>query len=254
MRLILLASIAWDGSAQDGSGQASDAEAWLRRAEAAADKQQSQQAVELATEAIKRDAMLADAYYLRGREKFRVGDFAGSVSDFDEFVKLRPTARSRLWERGISCYYAQRFQEGADQFAAYQDFDDSDVENAVWHVMCLSRIHGLAAAQRQIMPVKADTRVPMAQVYRLFRGDGMPQDVIQAAADTTLTDEQRRTARFYAHLYVGLFHEVSGNEALARQHLTEAADKFRVPHYMWHVAQVHASRWKSAPAEDAQSP
>ena len=146
-------------------------------------------------------------------------------------MALRPDQRRRLWERGISCYYAGRYREGADQFTAYQDFDDSDVENAVWHVLCLSRIDGLAAAQRQMMKVKRDERVPMMSIYDLFRrpkshATGRPADTSSIAE---LSADQRRTAYFYAHLYIGLFFEASGDERQAREHISIAAEKYRNP-------------------------
>jgi lipoprotein NlpI len=247
--VVVFAAAGWLAAGQSSQAQLSDAEQWLVRAQQAASQQQSQQAVESATAAIERDPKLAEAYYVRGRSRFCLADFSGSATDFDRFVELRPAARMRLWERGISCYFAKRFQDGTDQFSAYQDFDDSDVENAVWHLMCLSQIHGLAEAQRQMMPVKSDARVPMAQIDRLFRGEGTIREVFQAATQAALSDDQRHTATFYAHLYVGLFHEISGDETQARQHVTDAAEKFRVPHYMWHVARVHKSRWQ--PASDS---
>ena len=47
-------------------------------------------AVRLASEAIGLDAKLSVAYYLRGRERFRLGMIQESVQDFDKHVKLSP--------------------------------------------------------------------------------------------------------------------------------------------------------------------
>ena len=43
----------------------------------------------------------------------------------------------------------------------------------------------------------------------------------------------------YAHLYLGLFYEATGDAALARKHMRLAAVDFRMDHYMGKVAQVH---------------
>ena len=45
---------------------------------------------------------------------------------------LRPDQEPAHWKRGISYYYAGRFDEGRKQFEGYQTVDDNDVENAVW--------------------------------------------------------------------------------------------------------------------------
>ena len=46
---------------------------------------------------------------------------------------------------------------------------------------------------------------------------------------------------FYAHLYLGLYYEVTGDAAKAKEHL-ELATRHKIGHYMWNVADVHAKR------------
>ncbi|MBW3597026.1 MAG: tetratricopeptide repeat protein [Planctomycetes bacterium] len=78
----------------------------LRRAAEFAEQGQSRQAAEAATQAIELQPDLADAYYLRGREHFRLGEVEKSVADFEKLVQLRPRRAASLWELGISYYYA----------------------------------------------------------------------------------------------------------------------------------------------------
>src|SRR4051812_20490107 len=82
----------------------------------AAKANDSRQAVALLTELLKQEPSRAEGYYWRGREWFRLGEVDESLADFDKFVELQPEARSRQWERGITCYYAGKFKEGAAQF------------------------------------------------------------------------------------------------------------------------------------------
>jgi lipoprotein NlpI len=215
--------------------------AQAQQARAAGD---SRLAVELATRSLEQDPRLAEAYYLRGCDQFRLGQVGLSATDFDRYLELRPDQRSRLWERGISCYYAGRFQDGADQFVAYQQFDNRDVENVVWHVLCLSRILGLKEARKQLMPADGDPRIPMAAIHRLFAGKASVEDVLSEVKQRPLDDAARRTANFYAHLYIGLYHEAAGNEQQARQFITAAADQYSDANYMGDVARVHAARWR----------
>ena len=82
------------------------------------------------------------------------------------------------------------------------------------------------------MPISGDPRVPMAEVYQLFRGQMEPEAVLAAAGTA---DQQL----FYAHLYLGLYCEAMGEEAKAAEHVRKAADDYPVGHYMWEVARVH---------------
>lgn len=53
---------------------------------------------------------------LQGMQRFRQADVDGSIALFDQAEKLDSSLRPFLWQRGISYYYANRFQEGSDQF------------------------------------------------------------------------------------------------------------------------------------------
>lgn len=50
-----------------------------------------------------------------GMEKFRKNDVEGSVGDFDAALAARPAVRPYLWQRGLSLYYLQRYEDGAQQ-------------------------------------------------------------------------------------------------------------------------------------------
>ncbi len=244
-RTLAMACFAIGTALPTSHAQPIDARQMLDRAQQASIAHQRRQAIEWASKAIAQDPSLAEAFYLRGRERFCVAEFATAADDFDCYAELRPDQRPRLWERGIACYYAGRFRAGADQFSAYQDFDDSDVENAVWHVLCLSRIVGTEAARRQMLNVRQDPRIPMMTIYKMFKGQSTPPDVLQAVEQAELERDQRLAANFYANLYIGLFYEMSGDEDRAREHITKAAEKHRISHYMGDVARVHADRWRA---------
>lgn len=215
---------------------------YLQQALIAASDRQNERAIKLADQAIAAGTTDPTVYYLRGRERLRSQDIAGSLADFDHYIELAPDRRPRLWERGIACYYAGQFQAGADQFAAYQTFDGNDVENAVWHVACLARVSDLATAQRKLLPVRLDRRVPMMEIYDLFRGTGTAEQVLAAAETGEVSPAQRLYHRFYAHLYLGLYYEVANDAERARTHMLQAADDYPNEHYMWDMAKLHADR------------
>jgi lipoprotein NlpI len=220
----------------------------LKQATVAAEKGDHDRAVVLLSDAITKDPKRAIAWYLRGRANFCAGKVAESVADFDKYVELSPNAESRQWERGISYYYAGEFAKGAKQFELYQTYHDQDVENSVWRYLCVAKSEGVEKAQANMLPIDRDARVPMMEIYDLYRGKLKPEDVLKTAEAGNPTKEVLNTRLFYAHLYLGLWHEAGGRAADAKKHLLQA-EQHKIGHYMWDVAHVHADRLRAAAKE-----
>jgi lipoprotein NlpI len=246
----------------------------IQAAEAALKKGSPAEAIELATKAIAADSREPRAYFLRGRayqgtrnhakavadydaglklnprttmayqyrgeEHFRLGNFKESVADFDKFIELAPTQSLHHWQRGISLYYAGRFEDGRKQFELHQTVNANDVENAAWHYLCAARVSGVEKAREALIPIEQDGRVPMMQVHALFAGKAKADDVFAAAKAGNPPPAELDNRLFYAHLYLGLYHEAAGNIKLAREHIFKAAADFKADHYMGDVARVHA--------------
>ena len=202
--------------------------------------------------AIERDPAAPEVHYVRGRSRFASGLVNESLTDFDKFLERRPAHESRLWERGISLYYAGRYEEGARQFALYQTYFTNDVENSVWRYLCMARSDSVTKARKEMLPIKQDRRVPMMEIYALFAGKATADDVLRAADSTGANKAQLNHQMFYAHLYLGLFYEADGDKALAAKHLKIAAEKHKIGHYMWDVANVHSRRLSKAAEETKQ--
>ena len=117
--------------------------------------------------------------------------------------------------------------------------DTNDVENAVWHYLCNARAVGVEKARAAMLKIGKDRRVPMMEVYALYAGKAKPDDVLTAARAGEPSKDDLNRRLFYAHLYLGLYYEVSGDARKARSHLELAADKYRIGHYMGDVARVH---------------
>jgi lipoprotein NlpI len=186
------------------------------------------------------DPKAAEAYDHRGSEQFKLGKIQESLDDFDRYLKLRPQASAGHWKRGISLWYAGRYDEGRKQFEGYEKVDTNDVENAVWHFLCAARLVGIERARASMLKIGKDRRVPMMEVYELYRGHSRPADVLAAAEAGDVSDAERRQRLFYAHLYLGLYFDVLGDREKALAHLELAADRYRIGHYMGDVAHVHA--------------
>ena len=177
---------------------------------------------------------------LRGTEKFKLRRFNEAIADFDQECRLEPAREPWHWKRGLAYYYAGQYGKGRDQFQQYHDREDSDVENAVWRVLCMARMPavGLKKAQDDILVVRRDSRVPMMEVYALFAGKARPDDVLEAI-ERGQPDKYDRIARtFYGNLYLGLYFDMTGEPKRAVEHLTAAVAN-PIEHFMWDIAKLH---------------
>lgn len=177
----------------------------------------------------------ADAAFDQALKDFVAGRIVESVAGFDRVVALVPSAAPQLWQRGIALYYAGRYADCRKQFELHRTVNPNDVENPVWHFLCVS--HQEASPQKAraaLLPVGKDGRRPMPQIYEMFRGTLTPQAVLAAAGSDL-------ESQFYAEAYVGLYYEGTGNAGEGCTHLRIAAsEKFaNVGGYMHRVVQLH---------------
>ena len=100
----------------------------------------------------------------------------------------------------------------------------------------MARQDGLAQAQRSMLKVGPDKRVPMRAIYEMFKGERQPAEVLKAAEAGTPAAETLKQQRSDAHLYVGLYLDLTGERQRALMHLDRAADEYAIPHYMADVA------------------
>lgn len=191
------------------------------------------------TRAIEAEPKRSELWQRRGSIRFKEGRFADSLADFDRYLEMEPTQAISHWQRGITCWYAGKFAAGEKQFADYQNYHDADVENAVWRCMCQAKASNLAAAQRDMLKVGPDARVPMKEIYGLFKGTHKPEDVMAATEAGKAAEGDRNSRRFYANLYVAIWYDLTGEPTKALDHLDRATERHRIGHYMWDVARVH---------------
>ena len=165
---------------------------------------------------------------------FEAGRITESAAGFDTLVKVSPSVTPQLWQRGIALYYAGRYADCREQFELHRTVNPADVENAAWHFLCVARAESPEQARAALLPVGPDARVPMRQIYEMFRGALTPGQVLEAAGS-------QAAAQFYAQLYVGLYFEAIRDDRRALEHITAAAaDRYAAAGgYMHTVAKVH---------------
>lgn len=159
----------------------------------------------------------------QGVEELREGRIEASLAALDAVAEADPVAMPHLWQRGIAQYFAGKYREGREQFEAHRRVNPHDVENATWHFLCIAATDGVDQARRAMLPAPGDGRVPMNELYALYKGTGDRAAVDAAVEAVPAGSAARGTARFYADLYIGLLSHAEGNAAEAEQHLTAAA-------------------------------
>lgn len=179
-----------------------------------------------------------DAYNRRGEEHFKRGRIRESLADFDRAIALQPRLAPYHWQRGISLYYAGRYEDGRKQFELHQTVNGNDVENAVWRYLCMARPGGVAAARAGLLPIAHDRRVPMMEIYGLYRGTASIENVMAAVRAGNPPPDVLSGRLFYAYLYIGLHYEAVGAAKLARENIGLAVEQM-ADHYMGDVARVH---------------
>ena len=204
-----------------------------------ASKRKFAEAVEAFTKVIEEKPDFPQTWQHRGSAYFRMAKLKEALADFDQFLKLRPDQAPYHWQRGIVLYYLNKFEEGAKQFEIHKTVNAEDVENSVWHFLCLARHKDVDFARKQLIPVSKDPRVPMKEVFDMFAGKIKPEEVLAACQKEDPTANELKNRLFFGHLYVGLYYEAIGKTTESKTHIDKAAGEFYVPHYMGDVAKIH---------------
>lgn len=199
------------------------------------------------TEWIERGEPTAGDWHLRGACRYRDGRIDAALADWDRELELDPSRAPSHWQRGIALAQAGRHAEGRRQFELHRTVNPNDVENALWHFVCVAADEGTTVALAALIETRGDPRRPMSELFDLYRGAASPADVIEAARRTGAEDSPaRRQAMFYADLYLGLYHEAHGRGSEADRHLRAADAAAQAAgetpgarHYMHDVAAIH---------------
>ena len=155
----------------------------------------------------------------QGMQAFAAGKVEESIRIYDSIIEASPASKPYLWQRGLSLYYADRFADGAEQFAADVAVNPNDTEEQIWHLLCLSQVKGsLDAARPFKLTVGTDRRPVMRAAQALFLSGGSEAEA--ALADIAKNGDSG--AKFYAALYLSLYYESLAEKAKAENRMKEA--------------------------------
>lgn len=187
-----------------------------------------------------------------GMSLFAANKVEESIAAYDQVISAQPSMKPYLWQRGLALYYADRFTDGAEQFAADVAVNPNDTEEQIWHLLCLAQVKsGLAAARQAALTVGTDRRPVMRAAQALFLGKTDASE-LQAFAQGNSGDGDK----FYANLYLGLYGEATGDAAEARKRISQSvagryAKGSGASDPMVELAKVHLQRrgWVNGKAE-----
>eukprot|EP00268_Persea_americana_P049273 TRINITY_DN5272_c0_g1_i14.p1 TRINITY_DN5272_c0_g1~~TRINITY_DN5272_c0_g1_i14.p1 ORF type:complete len:269 (+),score=43.31 TRINITY_DN5272_c0_g1_i14:134-940(+) len=172
----------------------------------------------------------------RGMQLFRQGDVHGSLVEFDKAIELDPRQKAYLWQRGLTLYYLDRFEEGAEQFRLDIAVNPNDIEESIWCFLCEAQLYGVDEARKRFLEVGRDPRPVMHEAYNMFKDGGDPSKFVSEF----LNGQQHEY--FYASLYAGLYYESQNNPDAAKFHLVAACQSpygLSSGDYMASLATVH---------------
>jgi lipoprotein NlpI len=169
-----------------------------------------------------------------GMAQLTNGEIDASITSFDTAEALDPSLKAKLWQRGISYYYAGRYQEGADQFKIDLEFNPNDVEESIWNFMCNVKLKGLEYAQKQLLPIDGERRQALRVAFQAFKSEITPEELGTVDENTTTAHD-----RFYREFYAGLYYEVLGDDDNAKKWLLKSAEHVIERDYMSKIAVMH---------------
>jgi len=196
--------------------------------------------------AARADDASASTLSRRGMAAFTQNNVEESITLFDAAEAKDPRFRTRLWQRGLSYYYAKKYDAAAEQFLIDVRENPNDTEESIWHLLSKAQLDGLSAARTSMIVVGRDPRPVMRAVEKMFRS-GAEDD---RAAVEKLAASGSAGDRFYAALYLGLLAEAAGDPTLSKSWISRAVgnnEYAQTGDYMYGLARVHAKRRGIAP-------
>ena len=116
------------------------------------------------------------------------------------------------------------YEEARKKFEWHWTVNAEDMEVAFWHYLCVARMDGLESARENLIEVTGEERVPMPEIYRLFKGGGSEADVWLAVEEGDPNKNERNQREFFANYYLGLYKQATGKLELADELIGKALE------------------------------
>ena len=203
-------------------------------------------------EEIKQRSDSVPFHSFRGDCRLFLGDFAGSVADFEKMIALDPTQDDQHWRLGIAYYFNGQFEKSARQFEKYHAYDGRDRENGIWQYLANAKAIGVEKARAAMLVYTHFDREPFPTLYEMFAGKKTPAEVLAEIERKGLSGETEVV--FFGNYYTGWEEERLGHRERALVLFEKAVSLPQArepggPGYMWQVARLHWERLRATPAK-----
>lgn len=187
-----------------------------------------------------------------------VGDAEASLELFDAILAIDASLSPLLWQRGLALFYKGSYAAGAAQFLNDVTANGNDVEEVVWHHLCLCQLRAPefpahAAAHMRAPSLLAcgfDDRPVMHLVQQLYEsGATNPAEGARRLLSSRMTDHGS-----YGRFYAALWLEVVCRDHAAALPLFAAAAEAPTEDFMGRVMRMHARRAQQQAAQSASIP
>ena len=170
------------------------------------------------------DARYADVFQMRGCANFKLGNLQGAVSDWVNFIRLKPDKEADHWQICVAYALLGSYEDARKQFEWHWTVNAEDMEVAFWHYLCVARMDGLESARENLIEVAGEERVPMPELYQLFKGECSEADVWLAVEEGDPDKDERTRREFFANYYLGLYKQAAGKLDLADELIGKALE------------------------------
>jgi len=191
-------------------------------------------------------------HHQRAETLFRLARYSESVADYNVAARGgEPHDEDSCWERGLALYYAGDYAGGAAQFARYHSVGATDVENGLWHFLCLAEAEGVEKAREALLDYTRMREAPFPALWALYQGEGTVEAVMAAAESGDGEEEKRGRRLFYAHYYVGKYFEAMKDFPRAQEHVAKAMAQ-SLPYFMGDCAREDLRRLEAQLAGETE--
>eukprot|EP00904_Undaria_pinnatifida_P000176 jgi/Undpi1/10159/HiC_scaffold_28.g12612.m1 len=185
----------------------------------------------------------------------KMGLLERAAEDYAAANELSEKA-SRAWPLGLVLFYLDRYHEAANSLDTdislfEAKFEESATDERIWQAAAIIRaaqqaggnVANIVAGLRPLDIAEPD--VLRRTVYDLFRGTASPEDVVKLST-LEKGSVDYLGMQFFSQVFLGLWHDVHGNEAEAKRYIIAAcSNTYPKPDDLWYFTpRIHAKARK----------
>ena len=163
-----------------------------------------------------------------GMQAFSKGEIVRSVDLFNEAKTKRPELDNYLWQRGLSLYYMNEYDDCQEQFKRDVLYNKDDTEEAIWNMACKTQSlyekgsgeKSLDIARKSMLIIGQDRRPILNTVYNVYKGN-LPEDKL---IEEEGKKDDPSINYFYSKLYQSLLKDIQQDKSSGLKLMKDALE------------------------------